>query len=521
MPKAKKKPTPTAATAASAGDRRMIPADLIDQNPWNGHRAADDDLIQSVAQKGVLQNLIVRPVGDRFQVVSGSRRLDAARFTDTEAVPCLVLDLDDRQAREITIIENLQRENLHPVDEAKAIAELLADGHTKEEVAARIGKTPAFVTRRAKLAAISPEVIQSAGADIGRASIRALELLATLPPAKQIDMFDGLGGVTIDADDIADEIARESSLVKDAPFDCSDATLVPEAGACANCPKRTGAEPLLFDDLSVVGSGDRCLDLDCYERKRDAAMARLEAKAREKHGDALILVADDIPYGEAGSAFRKRGVKQLSTSWHDTGLKRCKKSESGATPAFIVRGKGEGTTTWVRHVSKVQTPGAEDDGETTAAPAGSMESKREKLDQRRYAWMASKLSGMVGGEDEEGNRRLPAEKYCNDAAMVRIAAAFGGSTLMALRPGDEKRYHEDDWDFWKASVDVPTCDLFAHIWDAAAGSLRRGMTVLKVSDIDEDFVARCKAVADLVGQSWDALWDEACTEIPEPKAWSK
>jgi ParB/RepB/Spo0J family partition protein len=498
------KKNPKKEAADTAGDRRMIPVDLIDPNPWNGHRAADDDLVASVTEHGILQNLVVRPVDDRFQIVSGTRRMWAAKLAELKEVPCLVRELDDRAAREITIIENLQRENLHPVDEAKAIAALISDGHTKEEVAARIGKTPAFVTRRVKLANLSEKIIEDAGDDLRRMSIRALELLATLPEAKQIDIFDGWGGVNMDAADLARQIENESHTIAGAPFDCADETLVPEAGTCANCPKRTGAEPMLFDDLGKIGEGDRCLDQSCYLRKLDAAMARLEATAREKHGDKLMLVAaGSIPYGEDGAALRKRGVKELAPNWQDTGLKRCKKSEKGATPAFIVHGKGEGSTTWVRHVSKVKTPDPDDS--TPAAPANAMEAKREKLDQRRHAWIAGELTTAVRESE------LPAKSYCEDCAMCHLAASFGGFA------------HEGDGiDYWgqgKYSNDAN--DDWKRIWRGAETALTRAIAVYQVGAINADFIARCKVVADLVGVKWDDLWDRACTEIPEPKSWAK
>lgn len=475
-------------TADLASDRRMIPVDLIDPNPWNGHRAADADLNNSIAQHGILQNLIVRPIGTRFQIVSGSRRYDAARLT-LHKVPCLVREMTDHEARTVTIIENLQRENLHPVAEAHAIAALLND-HTTAEVAARIGKTPAFVTRRAKLALIAPEIVGSAGVDIQRASVRALELLATLPREEQVRIWEEHGGVTIDADDIARHLAFRQKTIKDAMFDCADATLYPEAGACTACDKRTGAELMLFDDYEPLAD-DRCLDTACFEQKCARNMARLEAIARQKHGDALMLGCLFLPYGDAGTALKKRGAVELSGDWEP-----CKKADEGARPVFMAYGVEAqiGKTLYWKPKAK-PAPAPE------APPADSIEAKHARLYQRRWSWIATELATALR------ENPLPAKAYMNERELCRIAASFGGFP------------RDDGYDYFMAPHGAG--DHAARIWAMATEGLRQAIQVARVTDLTPDFVGRLKAVSDLCGMDWAELEADAIEAIPEPKAWAR
>lgn len=497
MPKKREKEAPPVALPP---ERRSIPVDFIRDNQWNGHRAADDDLVASVRESGILNNLVVRPVPgtDRtglYELVAGARRLDAARKAGITEVPCVVLDLGDTAAREMTIVENLQRENLHPIDEARAIADLIGDGNSVDEVAAKIGKTKAFVTRRAKLATLAPQVVEILGDDIRRCSIRALELLATMPEEKQIDFAENWG-VEIDPSMVMREIAGERNVISGAPFDCSDAGLCPEAGACATCPKRTGAEPLLFDDLAEIAKEDRCLDPECFARKTDIHVAREESLLREKHGEKLMLVANTIPYGEEGADLRKRGVIEMHR------VDKVKKSTPGARPALIVHGHDAGKVVYVKATAHVAAEADASDGKKEP----SLKEKRAALNNRRHAWVAEKLTSIIDRSE------FPAIRYCNDAEMCRIAAAFGGFS------------HEGDgMEFWEISggKDGNAMDCHRRIWDASKRALRCFLQVFRVGDIDDDFVGRATLIAEIAGEDYAELFKQACEEIPEPKAWNK
>lgn len=111
-----------------------------------------DELVQSIKEHGVVQPVLVRKVTGGYEIVAGERRWRAAAKAGLETVPAVVKDLSDRQAMEIGLVENLQREDLNPIEEAEAYRRLVDEfSLTQEEVAARVGKSRAQVTNTLRL----------------------------------------------------------------------------------------------------------------------------------------------------------------------------------------------------------------------------------------------------------------------------------------------------------------------------------------------------------------------------------
>jgi ParB family transcriptional regulator, chromosome partitioning protein len=117
--------------------------------------AALEELSQSIAEKGVLQPLLVRPKGKKYEIVAGERRFRAAKLAGLEEVPVIVRELDDRETLEIALIENLQREDLNPLEEARAYQGLLDLGSTQEELAKALGKGRSTITNGLRLLQMS------------------------------------------------------------------------------------------------------------------------------------------------------------------------------------------------------------------------------------------------------------------------------------------------------------------------------------------------------------------------------
>src|SRR5215475_10693706 len=142
---------------------RMIPLDRLEPNP-NQPRADIGDLEEltaSIREKGVLEPLLVRPsqVGGRFMIISGERRYQAAREAGLHEVPCIEMDVDDRAVAEIALIENLQRKDLTPYEEADGLLALKDRfGYTHEDIARKIGKSRSSVTESLTIAALPEDV---------------------------------------------------------------------------------------------------------------------------------------------------------------------------------------------------------------------------------------------------------------------------------------------------------------------------------------------------------------------------
>ena len=159
---------PAVATpAAPARAEQVIPIDRIAPNPDQPRRSfaedALEDLASSIREKGIIQPLILRvnprdPAG--FQIVAGERRWRAAQRAQLHEVPAIVRDLDDTEVLEIAIIENIQRADLNPVEEATAYRQLMDRfGHTQEKLAEALGKSRSHIANTLRLLNLAPEIL--------------------------------------------------------------------------------------------------------------------------------------------------------------------------------------------------------------------------------------------------------------------------------------------------------------------------------------------------------------------------
>ncbi len=132
--------TPQAAGVEDLPDAKLIDVALIDPNPHQPRRAFDhaalDDLAASIRRHGVLQPLLVRPDKARYQLIAGERRWRAAQRADVTAVPCVVREIDDAEAEVLALLENVQRQDLDPVDEARAYQRLMDRLHLSQHALA-------------------------------------------------------------------------------------------------------------------------------------------------------------------------------------------------------------------------------------------------------------------------------------------------------------------------------------------------------------------------------------------------
>ena len=165
---------------------RMIALDRLEPNPLQPRVDIGDleELVASIRERGVLEPLLVRPsqVGGRFMIISGERRFRAAREAGLREVPCIELNVDDRAVAEIALIENLQRKDLTPYEEAEGLLALKDRfGYTHEDIAKKIGKSRSSVTESLIIAALPDEIKNLCQ----KASINSKSML--LQVAKQSD----------------------------------------------------------------------------------------------------------------------------------------------------------------------------------------------------------------------------------------------------------------------------------------------------------------------------------------------
>jgi ParB family chromosome partitioning protein len=145
------------------GAPRQLPLADIGPNPFQPRTRFDDAALQelaaSIKASGVLQPVLVRRHGDGFQLVAGERRLRAAQLAGHERIPAILREVDDRQMMELALIENIQREDLNPIDEAKAYKALVTKvGLTHEQLSDRVGKQRSSISNSLRLLSLPAEV---------------------------------------------------------------------------------------------------------------------------------------------------------------------------------------------------------------------------------------------------------------------------------------------------------------------------------------------------------------------------
>jgi ParB family chromosome partitioning protein len=143
---------------------RIVPVDRIDSNPQQPRLAFNqetlDELAASIREHGVLQPILVRPIGqNRYQLVAGERRWRASKQAGLETIPALIEEIDDDTALEISIIENLQREDISPLDEAAMYDRMVREhGYSIRKLADKLGKDKGYLENRLRLADAPPEI---------------------------------------------------------------------------------------------------------------------------------------------------------------------------------------------------------------------------------------------------------------------------------------------------------------------------------------------------------------------------
>ena len=292
----------------AATEYRNLPLNVLTESTTNPRRIFEDvalkELAESIRVQGVLSPLLVRPTtGQGFEIVAGARRYRAAQIAKAATVPVRIVNLTDAEALEAALVENLQRRDVHPLEEAQgfhALLNLEEPKYTIEQIGAKVGKAPSYVATRARLTELIPLVVEAFYAEeigVGHAL-----LLAKLQPAQQEAALascfrEDWGGAAGKAKRIVLPVRHLQYwiehnvllLLKEAPFDKRNAQLVPAAGSCVDCPKRTGHNKLLFSDMS--GNADACTDPLCYA-------AKLEAHVQKQIAAKPEIVQISTAYGK-------------------------------------------------------------------------------------------------------------------------------------------------------------------------------------------------------------------------------
>ena len=239
---------------------RFIDANILFINPENPRKDLGDlsELEASIKANGILQPLLVRPVDGAYMVIDGSCRLAAGLQAGLSSFPCHVTEVSDEKALEMAVTANIVRKEMTVLDEIRAVGKLASTGEIHAEIAARFGRSPSWVSTRAKIAQMPESVLELIGA--GKLGIAAAEELCRLGNAETIvELAENAANLGYGIPQMRSQIDSKLRRLADAPW-------VTGRSECARCIQRSDKQVNLFEK----GGPARCMDSLCWEAKKEA-----------------------------------------------------------------------------------------------------------------------------------------------------------------------------------------------------------------------------------------------------------
>ena len=381
-----------------------IELDRIIPDPNNrrigGHDSKKlEQLADSIRTVGVQQPIVVRQIDGQYRLVAGERRWLAAKIAECEAIPAVVRELSDLQVLKIQTIENLQREDIHPLDEAEGYHRLLDQAHYDAAALAKeVGKSVSYIYQRLKLRELVPEA-REALVQGGISAGHAILIARLQPGAQQQALEVALGSGKPPSVQELDYYIQGEILhdLGRAAFKKDDSDLVPAAGACTACAKRTGYIPDLFPEIQKA---DKCMDGDCYEAKLDAQVERQRAALKEKKAVSFEAIGHRS-YG----GYDPEKTKGAAKTWE---WDECKKSDPEAKRVLIVAGPGKGRLTYGKKRKSSSYSRAEMSPEEKERASEKRRKEKIKAETRLRLWQAV-MQKAQERDLEDGRMAMPLE----------------------------------------------------------------------------------------------------------------
>jgi ParB/RepB/Spo0J family partition protein len=512
-----------------------VRCDQIDPSPANkrkGRLLRIGELAESIRQHGLMQEPLVRPLGDRFEMVAGERRWRACCLIG-ETISVKVRELSDEEAHELTFAENHDREDLEPIEEAEFIQVMLNDGKSVEEIASRFGRSVQWVAKRSKLINLTPQIKELLQSDVksGVASWSAahLELLARFEHHIQnafLSQYDCYGNnrephiAALTLSDLKDSLDSYLMKLSSVPWKLDDDQLLNTAGSCANCQKRTSLQTSLFDQLEEKGKViDQCIDKECWSEKYKRYVAQKKEILVEKNPDLILL--DQSNYNDAALE-DDDPLKETALRTHQ--VVNCKKGDEGAKQALVIDGYGAGTTRWVRPLNETPSSGR------SAAPK-TLEERYDGLYRKQLFKVINQIIVKLREEIDSPSLLTRLE----DNSAIAIAIIWGSRRFESLEISANSDF--DLFDSWKQfdtylkqhkdgdyCPDLARCvlpgwiEIFVAFADNKSYSGIHRDAANRRKDDAEKFAKR---VCKLLKIDFEELTRQAELEIKPPKSWER
>jgi ParB/RepB/Spo0J family partition protein len=401
----------------------------------------------SIKEHGLLQPIIITKQQDKLVLIAGERRLRACKANGDESIEAKLIAADDMDIYKVRMTENLQRKDLTIWEEANQVEELkdLQPESTVEELATQLSKSNAWVAHRLQFSKLYPPLLKLFKQQDWPLS--HVVLLARYAEPTQKHLFteiqkmqkqnfrgewqEGEGkkrtGIYPTLRELKHTLENYNRILKTAPWDLKDESIILKAGACSACPKRSSQQAMLFQEPGDDAT-DKCLDPVCWEDKK-ITFVKLTVKKLQAEETPVVFIGDT--YGDK--------ITGLPEPVSHYGFIEVKKSEPGAKVAIHVNGRHMGKTIYVKDVSSrsssVATKKRPIDQETGKPVPPSNKERIAKLRQKRQAHAVGLFVEHLG--------KMPTPGLI---VVLRVAGAFG--TEHRYNAGDEA-----DWKRYPAKKD--------------------------------------------------------------------
>ena len=390
-------------------------------NPRKSYKKDDiAGLWETIKENGLLHPVTARPHPDgdgTFQLVVGERRFRAHQYGKAKEINAIVRDLSDKECAEIMLVENIHREDVDPVDEAKAIAEAMKDGMTISEIAARLGKSKSWIAPRVVMAHMSDKILELYKAK--KITSRHLFALATISDLETRDrLAEECAADCETVEWLKDEIDSLQRSVADFAWDLG-LELSDSEGAihtCSECPDRTSMQHDLFEHESC----DKCLNIVCWKRKVSAFVLH-QKNAAEAEGRKIVKESKENEARFGYGAFTKSESEIAALK------------EAGAAPEILIdRNTGKAVECWP--VAQKVKSKAEIDAESAIKEQKDFERKEAKIQEAQREILVELVGNACDKIDDDILYRIIA-----DAAIRLDKHSEAGKLLAEAGEFDEKK----------------------------------------------------------------------------------
>ena len=497
-----------------------IPIEEVYQGEFNHREIKRGDptikeLAKSIKAVGLLYPILVRyrkTKEGEYELLAGARRLAAVKLLKKESCLAEVVELDDTKAGSVSIIENMQREDIDPMREAEAISTLLEQGKDTDEVAFLLGRSRTWVARRARIAKLSTAWVKARNSKnhgVSEWPITHLEQIARYDEEVQGAIYERFfGGQSKyyqrtcgfwDAETINQHLGEIRHELGKAPWKLGDEALHPKAGSCENCEKRSDRQPDLFDDEEVKSKKPKgitatCLDFTCWAEKARRYSRGREAKLREGHPGLVKVSAE----------YNVCPTDAIKLYYYD----KVKKGTANAKPALIVAGPGIGKLIWIK-TNKIS--GSSSNQTRIPGVPSSLKVRREKLIHRRQAYVIGELEKKL-------------EAFIEPSVLVNVVLITYFGINNSLVPQNDRKVKWQTFHEVMLSLDefekAEEAEYAAKLWRLLQPELIATLSLYNGLRSVPEVWPIAQEVAKYLSVNLAELEEMAEKDIPEPKSWA-